>query len=274
MVGAPKEALKDCQAALSLDPKHVRSHLRMGKTLSDLGKLPEALEHMRGAALSVPESHELAQECAKLEHLSGVVAEALALYHGERGRADFNADGAVEASSGEDAGGLLPEALPKITKIEKDFPGALRLFQEAEAAAPSVALQLWVARAAIMCQQCDKAIMLTLQILKNDEQNTEALRVRGRALFFSGDVDQGVRHLRECLRLDPDLKAAGHDLKMMRAVQEGLAKAADCNMKRQFEEQVEVLTQVLARTEYPARAPILASIYSSRARSACASAAP
>jgi len=31
---------------------------------------------------------------------------------------------------------------------------------------------------------------------------------------------QAVRHLRECLRLDPDLKLAAQDLKMMRSVQE------------------------------------------------------
>jgi len=31
MVGAPKESIKDCLAALHLDPTHVRSHLRMAK---------------------------------------------------------------------------------------------------------------------------------------------------------------------------------------------------------------------------------------------------
>ena len=195
MVGAPNEALKDCDAALRIDPKHVRSILRLAKALLDMGKLPEALEHLRAAAERVPEAYELAQEFARVDSLCSAFFQAVAAYEGEAKNMD------AENFS------FLPEPLSKVPKVEakleRDYELALQLFQEIENSASSVVMQLWVAKAAVMCAQCDKAITLTLRILKKDDKNSEALWVRGRALFFSGDIDQGVKHLRECLRQEP-----------------------------------------------------------------------
>ena len=39
MLGAAKEAVKDCEAALALDTKHVRSHMRLAKALLDMGQV-------------------------------------------------------------------------------------------------------------------------------------------------------------------------------------------------------------------------------------------
>ena len=81
---------------------------------------------MRSAAVAMPQSHELAQECVRLQQLFAAFSEALALYHGERGRQAQEEGGRARVGEG----GLLPEALPKVTKIEKDYPRALHLFQE------------------------------------------------------------------------------------------------------------------------------------------------
>lgn len=197
MVGAPNEALKDCDAALRIDPTHVRSILRLAKALLDMGKLPKALEHLRAAAERVPEAYELAQEFARVDSLCSAFFQAVAAYEGEAKNTD------------EENLSFLPEPLSKVpkvakaAKVERDYELALQLFQEIENSASSVVMQLWVAKAAVMCAQCDKAITLTLRILKKDDKNSEALWVRGRALFFSGDIDQGVKHLRECLRQEP-----------------------------------------------------------------------
>ena len=226
----------------------------------DLGKLGEAVQHLSGAAAVVPGSHELANELVRVHGLSDKFEAAVAAYEGREVAAGGGGEGRAAG------GGLLPEAIPKHKKVEKNYPLALRLLQQVESEAPSVCMQIWVARAAVMCAKCDLAITLTLRILKANKHNTDALHLRGRALFFSGDVVNGVKHLREILRLDPDRKDIAHDLKMMRAVDEALKSAADSSLNRRFEEQVSTITEVLSMTEYPVGVPILASLYSSRAQ--------
>lgn len=135
MLGAPKEALQDCEAALALDPKHVRSHIRLAKALLDLGQIPEALAHLSNAAQLVQESHELAQEFARVGLISSTYTAAVSAYEGrEAGRAMW---GNVE-------GMLLPESMPKQPKIEKNYPRALELFEEVERSVPCVALQVMI----------------------------------------------------------------------------------------------------------------------------------
>lgn len=52
--------------------------------------------------------------------------------------------------------------------------------------------------------KCDRAISTTLQLLKANDRHADAYAVRGEALFHNNDLDQAVKHMRECLRLDPD----------------------------------------------------------------------
>ena len=53
-----------------------------------------------------------------------------------------------------------------------------------------------------------QALRLTLQLIKADKTNAEAYAIRGMALFLSADYDQGLKHLKESLRLDPDARSA------------------------------------------------------------------
>ena len=52
-----------------------------------------------------------------------------------------------------------------------------------------------------------QALRLTLQLIKADKTNAEAYAIRGMALFLSADYDQGLKHLKESLRLDPDARS-------------------------------------------------------------------
>jgi tetratricopeptide (TPR) repeat protein len=104
--------------------------------------------------------------------------------------------------------------------------------------------------------QCDQALRLTLQLIKANSSDAEAYCIRGLALFLrcfshclrhfpvvfyiplhdSYDFDQALKHLKEALRLDPDLPAAQQAFKRTRAVQvpsvQGLQAREACSRYR------------------------------------------
>ena len=63
---------------------------------------------------------------------------------------------------------------------------------------------LWAARAELGMGLCDRALRLTLQVLRNDRSCAEAYVVRGQATLLSADFKGAAELLKEALRLDPD----------------------------------------------------------------------
>ncbi|KAJ4416126.1 hypothetical protein N0V85_002419 [Neurospora sp. IMI 360204] len=57
---------------------------------------------------------------------------------------------------------------------------------------------------------------LAMSLLRNNSQDPEALVIRGRALYASGENDKAIQHFRKALSCDPDFKDA---IKWLRTVQ-------------------------------------------------------
>ena len=56
---------------------------------------------------------------------------------------------------------------------------------------------LGLARAETALGRCDRAMKLTLQVIRADSGSVEAYAVRGHALCLKVDFDQGMKHLKE-----------------------------------------------------------------------------
>lgn len=61
-----------------------------------------------------------------------------------------------------------------------------------------------------------KAQDIAMSLLRANSQDPDALYIRARAFYGTGETDQTLKHLRMCLSLDPDSKPA---IKLLRSVQ-------------------------------------------------------
>ena len=56
---------------------------------------------------------------------------------------------------------------------------------------------------------------VAMSLLRSNNQDPEALVLRGRALYAQGDNDKAIQHFRQALNCDPDFKAAVKYLRMV-----------------------------------------------------------
>jgi len=131
----------------------------------------------------------------------------------------------------------------------------------------AVVVVLWAARAELGLGLCDRALRLTLQVLRVDKSHAEAYAVRAKAVFLSGDINGAGPLLRESLRLDPDASETKTLFKMTRAVKGLMDEALRHFNVRRFEEATALYTQVLTLARPPSKAQLYTQVLAARATS-------
>ena len=208
MVGAAKECAEDCRRAVGLDPGYAKGHLRLAKALCEMSDVSGAEEALKRAAVSCPGNKEIAEELAKTRSLTAHLTEAKrALDEGDAGRA-----------------------------LEM-YTAALRVTQCSD-------VTLGAARAETSLGRCDRAMRLTLQVIRGDPSNVQAYAIRGHALCLKVDFDQGIKHLKESLRLDPDHGEAQRLHRRMKRAGGALERGRAAVAKRAFDIAVEARDRV------------------------------
>ena len=147
-----------------------------------------------------------------------------------------------------------------------DFLGALETYLAANAATPCAAATIGAARAETFLGRCDRATRATLSVIREDAGNVSAYAARGHALCLSDDFDQGVKHLKEALRLDPDCAEAQRAFRAMKKAGAALTRARDAVARRAFEEARVSFTETLALADVPNKSPLFAAVVSERAQ--------
>mmetsp|Transcript_6797 Transcript_6797/g.17388 ORF Transcript_6797/g.17388 Transcript_6797/m.17388 type:complete len:587 (-) Transcript_6797:22-1782(-) len=228
-VGAVDECITDSRRAIGLSPDHVKSHVRLCKALCAKGDVAAACRHIAEAAARMPDSEEVQRESAR-----HVALQAAA----EEGR---------EAQE------------------RADWGAALRCYEALSEETGAQCFQLLVARSLVQQGLCDRAISITLRLIKGSEGNADAYAVRGQALLYNGDLDQSVKHLREALRLDPDHSDAQRVFKRAKVVADSSAKGKECVMQRQFGEAVQHFTRAIDAGELPPKSALMTNLHAERA---------
>lgn len=229
MVGAAKECADDCRRAVALDPGYAKGHLRLAKALCDLSDVDGAEEALRRGAMNCPGNKEVAEELRKTRSLAAHLAEAKRLM-----------------SVGDAARAL------------EMYTAALRVTQCAD-------VTLGAARAETILGRCDRAMRLTLQVIRGDPSNVQAYAIRGLALCLKVDFDQGMKHLKESLRLDPDHAESQRLHRRMKRAGSALERGRAAVAKRDFDVAVEGFTESLEAAEAPAQSPLMATTLAERA---------
>lgn len=207
------EALEDAQRALELDPGNSKIMYRLARIYTSLGRPAEALEVLD--RVQPPAS---ARDRAQAETMLRYITQA-------------------EETLKEDRGGsMVLYAIDQATQMLG--PGVKQPRK----------WTLMVGEAHLKIGNDNaygKAHDIAISLLRENNQDPDALLLRARAYYGQGDNDQAVKYLRMALNMDPDNKQA---FKLLRLVQKLVRTKEEGNAAfkaRDYQRAVELYTQGL-----------------------------
>jgi DnaJ family protein C protein 7 len=201
-------AVEDAVRAIQLDPGYTKAYVRQARALVQLGKFTDAM-----TALQNGHSNLL------------LVANA-------------NATAAQVV--------VLQKELSITTRLAQNMELGLQHLQDKEYAAAksvfgnllretnSASVLLGAARADLGLGLTASTLRLTIQVLKLNPQSAEGYLVRGHCLCLMGELEAGVKLLKESMRLDPDSITTRTILKDCRKVQVLLQQGREKLFHRDF----------------------------------------
>lgn len=176
-------ALEDIERAHDLDPTNTKIMHRMAKILTNLGRPAEALSVLS----RIPDAS--ATDRAPAEKMQKFIAQA-------------------EETLAEDRGGSMA-----IFCLDQARQGLGQGVKEPRK------WTLLTAEAQLKMNNSNslgKAQDLAITLLRDNSQDPDAMMIRARAYYASGETEQAQKLLKMCLGLDPDMKQA---IKLLRIVQ-------------------------------------------------------
>ena len=181
-------ALEDAKLALGYDPQNSKVMLRLARIYTALGRPDEALEILEHIQPPVLDK-EKAPATMMLDHIQQ-----------------------AEAFLQESTGAAL--ALHAIDQAEKGLghtsvprPKSWQILRT------EAYLKMGHTRA------IEDALDIATSMLRENNQDPEALVLRGRALYVKGENDKALQHFRQALGLDPDFKKAFGCLRIVQRVE-------------------------------------------------------
>lgn len=86
---------------------------------------------------------------------------------------------------------------------------------------------------------------VAMSLLRNNNQDPEALVLRGRALYAQGDNEKAIQHFRQALNCDPDFKAAVKYLRMVQKLDRMKEEGNKAFKGGRYQEALDMYSQAL-----------------------------
>ena len=86
---------------------------------------------------------------------------------------------------------------------------------------------------------------VAMSLLRQNQQDSDALVLRGRVLYANGDNVKAVAHFQEALRCDPDMKVARIYLRKSRELERKKSEGNDAFNRREYQKAKELYSQAL-----------------------------
>ena len=86
---------------------------------------------------------------------------------------------------------------------------------------------------------------VAMSLLRSNNQDPDALVLRGRALYAQGDNDKALQHFRQALSCDPDFKDALKYLRMVQKLSRMKEEGNDHFKRGRYQEAIDVYSQAL-----------------------------
>ncbi|EAA27447.1 hypothetical protein GE21DRAFT_4466 [Neurospora crassa] len=182
--GKYKDALEDCTRAAELDPNNPKILLRLARIYTSLGRPEEAIATF-GRIQPPPSAKDMAPARDMLNYIQ---AAQKALQEGTAASMVLHPLDMAERLLG------IGASRPRKWVLMRG-EALLRLGD---------------------INSLGEAQNIAMSLLRSNSQDPEALVIRGRALYASGENDKAIQHFRKALSCDPDFKDA---IKWLRVVQ-------------------------------------------------------
>jgi len=86
---------------------------------------------------------------------------------------------------------------------------------------------------------------VAMSLLRDNNQDPEALVLRGRVLYAQGENEKAIQHFRQALNCDPDFKDAVKYLKLVRKLDQMKEEGNSCFKTGKYREAAEIYTSAL-----------------------------
>ncbi|KAF1958321.1 TPR-like protein [Byssothecium circinans] len=205
------EALEDCKTADELDPGNMKIGLRMGRLYTSLGRPDEALaayQSINATAKDMQPALNMQRHLRQAEEI---------LKNGQAGSMIIYA--LNEAEKGLGAGVDRPRKWTLMRGEAHLRMGNANAYGEAQ----NVAMNL----------------------LRNNNQDPEALVLRGRALYAQGENEKAIQHFRQALSCDPDFKDAVKYLRMVQRLDRTKEEGNAAFKAGRFQEAIDIYSKAL-----------------------------
>eukprot|EP01103_Thecamoeba_quadrilineata_P008408 TRINITY_DN18154_c0_g1_i1.p1 TRINITY_DN18154_c0_g1~~TRINITY_DN18154_c0_g1_i1.p1 ORF type:complete len:490 (-),score=91.99 TRINITY_DN18154_c0_g1_i1:6-1406(-) len=222
------DSLADSKKALELDPKSVKSHLRAARCYVKLGQFNEAKSHFQKAiSYNNEPSPTVIREMNQID-----------FYERQFSRIDS----------------LLTSG---------DYANALREISSLEVNCTSwTQLKIAKARALLGIGRYSEASNLTTELIRADNTNVEATLIRGKCQFYTGNVDNAIKHYSQILRMDPDCSEARTLLKNAKLFETKKKEGNEAFVQKKHQEAYDIYSELI---DLDVKTTLMSTIYCNRA---------
>jgi len=224
--------VRDCNQALEYDPQHEKSYIRKWRALMAMGTVEEAYHCLVAAVQALPESDRLQAELDTARHEQ--------------------------------------ECLRTVTTLleKRDYVEAAALLEPRIETSDNVALWLAAARVDSFVGRTERALQRVEKVLVFNAKHAEALRIQGYATFLSGEMEAGIRILKESLECDilEDAQASSDLLYECQNTLNSFHKGQARVKRGRYRDAVALFTTSIQEgMELPPRAPLYGILLTERA---------
>ncbi|PVH94658.1 TPR-like protein [Periconia macrospinosa] len=205
------EALEDCKTADELDPGNMKIGLRLGRVYTSLGRPDEALAAYRAINATAKDMQPALTMQRHLQQAEDTMRK------GQAGSMIIYALNEAERGLG--------------ARVERPRKWTL-MRGEAQLRMGNV-------------NALGEAQNIAMSLLRNNNQDPEALVLRGRALYMQGENEKAIQHFRQALSCDPDFKDAVKYLRMVQKLERTKEEGNTAFKAGRFQEAIDTYTKAL-----------------------------
>ncbi|KAH6564547.1 hypothetical protein BASA50_008774 [Batrachochytrium salamandrivorans] len=217
MVNSFSESLADCIQAIHIEPDFTKAHFRAAKCQVHLGRLSEALEHIKNADKSGN---------ASVKRKVADHAEAVNKEMREIRALETHIQACIDSLASGDFKKALTSVEIAMTLVDPSLrsTGAMTSVSNVDSGKMlkiCIKWQMYRAQALVGCWDLDEAVTIAHSILFKNSRNSEALVLRARTMHLldSHPATTIVQYLSQALTFDPDNKDARSLFKHIKAVE-------------------------------------------------------
>eukprot|EP01095_Lingulamoeba_sp_RSL-Kostka_P011091 TRINITY_DN4140_c0_g3_i3.p1 TRINITY_DN4140_c0_g3~~TRINITY_DN4140_c0_g3_i3.p1 ORF type:complete len:497 (-),score=169.07 TRINITY_DN4140_c0_g3_i3:241-1731(-) len=202
-------SIRDCQAAIRLDKKYKKAYLRLAQCYIASFRILEAKKIINDTIELFPKFREIKEELERVNRLDQLV---------KKGEELLNNNQSTEA---------------------------LKYFQVAYTLCKASAILILQSKALNQLGDYDRTSKLLFNTVQTESNNSEALSVRGYALYKLGNFNMAKNHFNNALRVDPDHKEARKMLKQIKSLISLKQKGNDAFNESRFEDAYQFYTEAI-----------------------------